>query len=269
MPVARWWLHLVAGPATAVVLASASAPAPAAQPPAACVRIEHDARADRYTVINDCATPASVAYCSVDHRLSGERCGERRSAVNPYYTHMMTLEPGAREQRSGSGTMRFAACPGRINAWAGTRGSFSSTADGRFTCWPGDGAATAASTPRWVNLSSAASAASAGPAASEAGTGGLSLLTSTATNRDLAAACRAAQAPVVEAGAAAPMCDCHPLRDEGPGTGIYRCEVRYLGEPHSDLYLRLKELIRKSLPPCDPAQAGGCLREPSVGPPRG
>lgn len=82
----------------------------------------------RVTWRNTCDYPISVAYCSSERPIWGQRCGDGKG-TSLYYTHMTRIQPGEIEERPES--YRSASCKGVIYS---VRDYFSSTANGSFLC---------------------------------------------------------------------------------------------------------------------------------------
>jgi len=80
-----------------------------------CVKLSTDG--DVVTLKNECSYTVTVAYCSPDKAISGDRCGDNKHKSNPYYTHMRILKAGEFITKWKPGRINYAVCEGEINGW--------------------------------------------------------------------------------------------------------------------------------------------------------
>lgn len=189
-----------------------------AEPSPSCVQVSD---ADSALVFeNGCNEPVSIAYCSLGQPIWGERCGDNKSASNPYYTHMFQLKTGE-QRRMNRPQLRYAICGGYMNNWSGLEDKFHSAADGSFSCWPNDRPGAKPAAPedprRYIR----------------------------ATGTGVHKTCANAQSIVKEAGGKAPPCHCSQIRRTDKVT-VHTCEVEVNPEAFAPgLQQRLKAALRQ------------------------
>lgn len=116
-------------PRTAIALLMLLAPNGYAAPSAmGCLSIENDENAMLWR--NECGHAIRVAYCSPNKNALDARCGEGKSADNPFYTHEFVIAAGGVQARYHHQIFRYdyAVCP----ASPGVK--ITSTPEGGFLC---------------------------------------------------------------------------------------------------------------------------------------